>query len=120
MGLTANVTCCWVADHFIPGHPTCGELHSHTWIIYVGVRRKPGYKPLDNGMIHDFKEIRSWVRDVIDAAGPLLNDIVAIPTCENFLEAWIIPQLRRAMPDHLEVAKVQLWENDKYFCEWTN
>jgi len=116
--LTVNVVHSWVADHFIPGHPTCGGLHSHTWIIYVGVCRKPGYKPLEDGMVHDFKEIHGWVVWAVESAGNLLNDTVAVPTCENFLQTWVIPQLRKALPEHLELLRIQLWENDKYFCQW--
>ena len=116
--LTANVEYRFTATHWIPGHPVCGQAHDHNWRIRVGVKRKAGYKPLDNGMVVDFKELKGWVQWAVDSSGNLLNDTVPIPTCENFIEGWLVPQLRKAFPTYLELVRIELWENEKYFCEW--
>ena len=124
--LTANVEYKFKATHWIPGHPTCGKAHKHDWRIRVGVMRRPGFKPLEDGMVIDFKELLGMVRRVIKNAGPVLNDYVPIPTCENLLEGWIVPELRKTLradagregPEELELVRVELWENEKYYCEW--
>jgi 6-pyruvoyl-tetrahydropterin synthase len=118
MMLTANVEYKFKASHWIPDHPTCGELHEHEWTVRVGVVRKPGYKPLHEGMIIDFQNLYGWVEWAVESAGNLLNDVCPVPTCENFLGGWLLQMLKKALPEEIEVVKVQLWENQKYFCEW--
>lgn len=48
--------------HFIPGHPTCGRLHGHTWKLTVMVK---GDQLNDNGMLIDFKVLGGVVRSLI-------------------------------------------------------
>ena len=109
----------WKASHFIPGHPTCGQMHPHDWEISATIRRKPGYGVLTMGMIHDFKEVFQWLAAVAKSCGDPINDVVALPTCENLLVGWIVPRINDTLTDELELVSVRLWENEKYSCEWT-
>lgn len=49
------------AAHFIKDHPTCGELHGHSWTLDVMIKAKP----TPNGMILDFKVLGGIVRDIL-------------------------------------------------------
>ncbi len=62
----------------------CTNLHGHNWIIYVTCK-SPELN--HNGMVVDFKEIKTLIHDKLDHA--YLNDVLHInPTAENIAK-WI-------------------------------
>lgn len=91
--------------------------------------RRPGHFPMEDGMIHDFKELYQWVKWAADVANGKLNDVCPVPTCEHLIRDHFVPTIEKALcpgigPDpsgeHLQLLKIRLWENEKYYCEWTN
>ena len=82
------------AAHFLPGHPTCGKIHGHTWTVDVELQGPLG----PEGMVFDFarlKEVMDQVLKNYDHSN--LNDFVTRPTCEiiailigNFLKAKLV------------------------------
>lgn len=51
------------ASHFIIGHPKCGRLHGHNYIVNVSLE---GFLNETTGMILDFTEVKSRVKNCID------------------------------------------------------
>jgi len=96
------------AGHFIPGHPTCGNQHGHTYILEVTISGRS-----DKDMLIDFKlldsAIRRYVLKYLDHKN--LNDVLEIPTAEN-LAKWIWRQLKGPCANELRVKlrEVKLWE----------
>ena len=126
--LTATVEYKFRATHWIPGHLICGKEHEHNWCLQVTFRRKNGRYVLQDGMIHDFKQLYEWVKWSADCTRGRLNDICPVPTCEHLLQDYFVPTIRKTLSpglgpdpsgDDLEIASARLWENEKYYCEWT-
>jgi 6-pyruvoyl-tetrahydropterin synthase len=128
--LTATVQYEFRASHWIPGHPICGKEHEHNWRLQVTFKRKQGHHALKDGMIHDFKELYTWIKWAADCmTHTSLNDVCPVPSCEHLLRDYLIPTIRKALtpgvgPDpsgeHLEIQSARLWENEKYYCEWSS
>jgi len=82
--------------HFLPGHPHCGNVHGHNYIIEVCVAG-----PLKNGMVIDFSVLKGLF-EVVKAHydHKLLNDCIEFhsqsPTAENMAKE-IITMLRARM-----------------------
>ena len=67
------------AAHFLPGHPTCGKIHGHTWRVDVELQGPLGLE----GMVFDFarlKEVMDRILRNYDHSN--LNDFTDRPTCE--------------------------------------
>jgi len=67
------------AAHFLPDHPTCGQVHGHTWTVDVELEGRLN----DQGMVFDFgqlKEIMDHILRNFDHCN--LNDFINHPTCE--------------------------------------
>lgn len=65
------------AAHYLPGHPECGEVHGHTYVVSVEVTGE-----LVGGMIVDFADLKKVVRGCLPDH-VLLNDKMTNPTVEN-------------------------------------
>jgi len=67
------------AAHFLPGHPTCGKIHGHTWRVDVELQG-----PLNSeGMVFDFAKLKEAVDQILkDYDHSNLNDSFGRPTCE--------------------------------------
>lgn len=62
----------------------CGTLHGHNWIIEITCKSEQ-LNP--NGMVVDFKQIKTLVQDVLDHK--YINNVLGInPTAEN-IGKWI-------------------------------
>lgn len=129
MFITATVRYEFEAEHWIPDHPVCGKPHKHNWVIEVTFRRKPGYNLTEDGMIHDFRELYQWVKWAADCTNGKLNDVCPVPTCEHLIRDYFRPTILKAMKpgmgpepsgEHLDIGRMRLWENEKYYCEWIN
>jgi len=72
------------AAHFIPEHPKCGEVHGHTWKVYVEVEGELG----DNSMVLDLHILSKVVEEIFSKLDhKLLNDILPFtPTCERMAD----------------------------------
>ncbi|MHC1625161.1 MAG: 6-pyruvoyl trahydropterin synthase family protein [Methermicoccaceae archaeon] len=47
--------------HLIPGHPSCGHLHGHTYAVSVRVEGE-----LEGEFLVDFIELKGFVKDICD------------------------------------------------------
>ena len=75
----------------------CQKLHGHNWIIEIYCKSK---KLNQNGMIHDFTEIKSKIKSKLDHQN--LNEVFEFnPTAEN-MARWICEQV-----DHCYKVSVQ-------------
>lgn len=103
-----------VLDHFdsmhsLPGHPTCGRPHGHTYTVEAVVEGEPV-----NGIVIDFSELKAGLREVLaefDHAN--LNEVVPMPTCE-LLCREIHRRLSIRIPGKLSV---RLWEGRGKWAE---
>ncbi|MFO7618360.1 MAG: 6-carboxytetrahydropterin synthase [Thermoplasmata archaeon] len=50
------------ACHFLPGHSKCNRLHGHNYAVHLHVTGEPG----DDGMIHDFVELKRAMRSAAE------------------------------------------------------
>lgn len=97
------------SGHHLPGHPTCGRPHGHTYRIELTVEG-----PLVHGMVMDFSDVKKHLHAVIDPLDHItLNDVIPYPTCENIC-AHIAGELQR----RLTLAfTLRVWEGDAKWVE---
>ncbi|MHA1723203.1 MAG: 6-pyruvoyl trahydropterin synthase family protein [Candidatus Baldrarchaeia archaeon] len=48
--------------HFLVGHPKCGRLHGHNWLVTVEFKGEIG----EDGMIIDFLDVKNYLKKVIE------------------------------------------------------
>lgn len=112
--MRASKTFHFDAAHKLPGHPTCGCLHGHTWTLTVGVS---GIPDPTTGMVMDFKEltriVKTYVLDELDHK--YLNDLffyrnqLVNPTCEYMVDL-IGNVLLEQMPPEVKALHITLKE----------
>ena len=109
----------FAAAHYLPGHPTCGELHGHNYAVELALFGEVR----DNGMVIDFGDLKSVYKDRVHAQidHRYLNMVVSfIPTAEN-LAAWIHDQVREGLDQILPTGygrlRVRVWENPDCYAE---
>jgi 6-pyruvoyltetrahydropterin/6-carboxytetrahydropterin synthase len=98
------------AAHYLPGHPKCGNMHGHNYIVELGVKSKTG-EPL----FVDFADIDNVARPIINKLDHrVLNDLISYPSVEN-ISKYIFEEcyLRR-----LPILVVRCWENSISYCEY--
>ena len=120
----------------------CKNMHGHSYKLYVTVKGEP-INDLDNpknGMVVDFGEIKSIVKNqivdvwdhavLVNANSPhrqLGNDLQAAghkvifcdyqPTCENML-VDIANKIKSQLPTHVQLAHLKLHETENSYGEW--
>ncbi len=99
--------------HFIPNHPKCGKVHGHTYTVEVEVEGD-----LKNGMIVDFADLKSILRDTLSKFDHrLINELIENPTCENICLA-IFDELRDKLRNrNLNLIRVRVYENPDKWAE---
>jgi 6-pyruvoyltetrahydropterin/6-carboxytetrahydropterin synthase len=94
------------AAHTLPFHPgKCKHLHGHTYRLEVAIRG-----PLDgNGMIVDFAEVKSIVRErILDRCDHrFLDEVFPFPTTAENLARHFFETLRPHLPG---LRSIELWE----------
>lgn len=97
------------SGHHLPGHPTCGRPHGHTYRIELTLEGA-----LTDGMVMDFAEVKRRLWRVI---GPLdhvdLNALLPYPTCENIC-AHICAGLKGQFGHPFTL---RVWEGDGKWAE---
>ncbi len=99
--------------HRLPGHPKCGTPHGHTYRVEVTVE-----SPVKDGMVIDFDVLKRELRDLLKRYDHTdLNEIVAMPTCENLAQ-----ELHRELKDRVsaEHLTIRLWEGEGKWAETGN
>lgn len=94
--ITIGKTFTFEAAHFIEGHPTCGKLHGHSWVLTVMCK---GDIPEEGGMLIDFKVLGGIVRDITNQLDhKVINEVKAylpeILTAET-LCVWFVCRIRQ-------------------------
>lgn len=86
------------AEHYIPGHPTCGKTHSHEYSLEVFIE---GEVNPETGMVMDFGDIKSVVNESVisklenqhlNKVEVDRNKLFKIPSAENIV-LWMYEQL---------------------------
>lgn len=91
------------AVHGIGGR--CEDMHGHNYRVEVALSSNELKKP---GMVLDFREVDSYLQDILPDH-KLLNEVYHFnPTAEN-LARHFFDQLA----EHLPVVSVTVWENDR-------
>lgn len=127
--------------HAISGYEgLCRNIHGHSYELHVTVRArnlKVGFidKP---GFLVDFKEIKAVVKaEVVNyfdhrlfvseaylAKHPNIADLENLevwayePSAENIL-LFILEKLNRALPEHIYIHNMRLYETSTSYAEWT-
>ena len=145
--ITATKQFTFDCAHMLSGHEgECKNLHGHTYQLFVTVARD-GYYPLqyegaDNGMVMDFKELKSIVQETIldefdhaficwkggnDVELALraltkhhqlkVKDLDFRPTAEN-MALYIGQVLQVHFPYGLVLLRVKLYETSTSFAEY--
>jgi len=99
------------AAHLLPGHPTCGVLHGHTWKVEV----KLSCEKLKNDMVVDFAKVKQTWRQFDHT---YLNNVFNMPTAENIAD-YIFQELVVLTSNSINgyVDYVRIWESDDACCE---
>lgn len=123
------------AAHFLPGHPTCGNMHGHSYKMEVTFAGE--VNPV-SGMIVDFGDIKSLVASsVIDKVDhKILNEWLESlysvqggtyttprPTTEVLVcvfAAEIRRAVRRRIVEFKDVTlhSIKLWETENSYATW--
>jgi len=61
--------------HFLVGHPKCGRLHGHNWLVTVEFKGKIG----EDGMIVDFIDVKKYLKEIIEPLDHKLLIPIASP-----------------------------------------
>ena len=117
----------------------CKYIHGHSYKLFVTVKGEPLNDPSNckNGMLLDFKELKSIVNEAIidkfDHALILRNDaplateigleyknVVLVdfqPTCENMI-AYFASLIKERLPENVELYSLKLHETASSYIEW--
>jgi len=106
------------AAHKIEGHPTCGQIHGHSYKVWVIVE---GNVNETTGMVIDFKKLSSIVNPTIAILdhcyiNALASADLTMPTAE-MLAIVIAKRIRYSLPT--ERLTVQVWETEDSYAECT-
>ncbi len=98
------------AAHYLPGHPTCGQWHGHTYKVELIIEgEKKGA-----GMVMDFYDMKSILRKVLSEYDHRpLNDVIEYPSVENICESvYSKLQGKITLP-----FMIRIWEGRGKWCE---
>lgn len=118
----------FAAAHRLPGHPKCGVLHGHNYIVEIWIDGPvQKYAPV-TGMVTDFGLLKEIVKQydhkcILFTQDTLANatqmeafyEMFASPTCEN-LATEILEQVLDMLPKGAE-ARVRVWEDEDSWAE---
>jgi 6-pyruvoyltetrahydropterin/6-carboxytetrahydropterin synthase len=108
MKLIIGVSETFDAAHYLPNHKKCGKVHGHTYKVEVEIEGE-----LKDGMIMDFEELKSILRETIKKYDHnLINELIENPTCEN-----LCLTIFRELSKELTVVRVRVWENPDKWAE---
>lgn len=115
------------AAHNLPNYNgICKQLHGHRWKLEVSVIHcssfHNGIELDEQQMIMDFSDLKQIVNKLIinrldhSYINGVLNSSEQ-PTAEVMVE-WIANQLKVALPEHIELYWLKLWETSTSYIEW--
>lgn len=73
--------------HFLVGHPKCGRLHGHNWLVTVEIKGEIG----EDGMIIDFIDVKNHLKEIIEPLDhklliPVHSPHVHVKVADNSVE----------------------------------
>ncbi len=109
------------AAHLIRGYKgPCARLHGHNWKLKVDVTASVLN---EIGMAIDFKDLKeiTWkIAGRYDHQN--FNEIAPFdkinPTAENVAK-YFFEEIDRLLPEGIKMAKISLWETEKYLVEYS-
>lgn len=109
----------FAAAHRIPNHPTCGEMHGHTYHVEVDYE---GTVDSSSGMVKDSAEMKQEVEAVMEMFDHknLCEEFPSLhPWTAEILASAMLTMLRstHSQPTGREYTKVRLWETPKFCVE---
>lgn len=94
----------FAAGHIIAGHPKCGRMHGHNYLLLAKV-----YGKSDEWL--DFEEIKRTVDGLIDEKYD--HQDIGNTTCEHLAK-----QIQEQLVAHFKTrVQIQLWETGKFGVE---
>ena len=97
--------------HHLPGHPTCGEKHGHSFIVEIEISGEID----ERGMLIDFSEVKRHVQPIIDTLDHRdLNTFMEYPTAENII-LFILDRAKKRYPT---ISRIRLYETPNNYAEW--
>lgn len=112
----------WVAaSHQLPNYPgDCSRMHGHNYKIEIGVTGVVQEEGPYEGMVVDFKELKAIFAPIEKTLDHYhLNNVMPYVTTAEMIAHWIFEQLAAALPGHLSVASVKVWETENSYAEVT-
>ena len=109
------------AAHYLRNYQgDCERLHGHNWKIEVVVASEQ-LGPAD--MVIDFKDLNELTWGVVGKFDhQVFNEVPPFdklnPTAEN-LSRYFYQQINKLLPRGVKVAKIKLWETEKYCIEYS-
>lgn len=106
------------ASHCLPGHPKCGQMHGHNYVIELGIEG-----PVIDGMVVDFGSLKDIFVAVIEKRYDHTNlnqfEELKMPTAEN-MAAAIAGLLREPMQAlrPARLAMVRIYETENCWVEY--
>ena len=97
------------AAHYLPGHPKCGQMHGHNYVVEVGI-----VGSVHDGMVIDFSDFKQMFEKFVHSRYDhrCLNDfeeLMSIPTVENLAVAIagiLVHALRPALFPRVQTVRV--------------
>lgn len=94
--------------HRLPNYEgKCEALHGHTWEAIFIIEGKIK----DDGMVCDFKKLKTLLDDVLPDH-VLLNDIIENPTAENLANFYFEKIGKILVEKDLTLKTLEIWESD--------
>lgn len=98
----------------------CARLHGHNWKVKVEVTAD---RLDETGMAMDFKDLKDVTWEAIGKYDhQVFNELEPFdsinPTAENIARHFY-QQISIQLPKHVKMAKLCLWETDKYLVEYS-
>jgi 6-pyruvoyltetrahydropterin/6-carboxytetrahydropterin synthase len=108
------------AAHHLPNHKgKCKNVHGHTYLLDIEVTGGVQKIGRQKGMIMDFGDLKYLVDEnilgMVDHKD--LNTLWNNPTAEVMVDE-VAGRLRRALPRHIELIRVRLYETATSYAEW--
>lgn len=98
------------AHNLVNYHGKCERLHGHTYRFTVTLEGDPD----DEGMVADFAEVKSVVKDMVLSKldHSYLNDVIEQPTAE-YISQWIFRILDGPLKRiNCSLYEVRVWETE--------
>lgn len=98
------------AAHYLPGHPKCGTMHGHNYVVFVTLQAERLNR--QQGMVMDFADLKAVLEPLLPDHLCLNDEFDFIPTAENLAEYFYF-WLNTTIPTSVKLVKVKVQETDK-------